>query len=157
LKTALEFLPREELFQMDEDALFAMAMRIVALDAKPQVRVFVRSDPFERFVSAMVYVPREQLSSELREEIMRVLARAYSGSCTNFNVQVTESPLARITIEITTTPGQIPEVDTGKLEQQIADLANIWSVSLHDAIIDEFGDEGGQKIVSSYLNAFPAA
>ena len=155
LKTVLEFLPREELFQMDEDALFAMAMRIVALDARPQVRLFVRRDPFERFVSALVYVPREQLSTELREEIMRTLAKAYEGNCVNFNVQVTESPLARVSIEIATKAGAIPEVSVSRLEQQIADLANVWSAALHDAIIDEFGDLHGQKVASSYLRAFP--
>ncbi len=157
LKTVLEFLPREELFQMEEDALFTVAMRIVALDAKPQVRLFVRRDPFERFISAMVYVPREQLSTELREEIMRLLARAYHGQCVNFGVHASESALARVTLEIATTPHAIPEVSVSALEHEIADLANIWSVALHDAIIDAFGEDEGEKITSSYLRAFPPA
>ena len=48
--TVLEFLPRDELFQMDEERLFATAMGIVSLEAKPRVRLFVRPDAFERFV-----------------------------------------------------------------------------------------------------------
>ncbi len=157
LKTALEFLPREELFQMDEDALFAVAMRIVALDARPQVRLFVRTDTFERFISAMVYVPREQLSTELREEIARTLERAYQGTSSGFNVQVTDSPLARIMIEVVTTPGNIPDVQVAALEKQISGLANVWRVALHDAILGAFGDVEGQKLAATFANAFTPA
>ncbi len=157
LKTALEFLPREELFQMDEESLFHMAMRIVALDAKPQVRLFVRTDAFERFVSAMVYVPRERLSTELRLNITSILENAYAGRTVNYHVQVTESPLSRITIEIATKPGNIPAADVVALENAIAARANVWSAELHDAIIEAYGDAKGQALAMAYANAFPPA
>ncbi|MEJ0009145.1 MAG: hypothetical protein WDN72_00495 [Alphaproteobacteria bacterium] len=157
LKTALEFLPREELFQMDEESLFSMAMRIVSLDAKPQVRLFLRLDPFERFVSAMVYVPRERLSTELREQIIRVLEVAYGGRVSNYAIQVTESPLSRVTVEVETTPGTIPEMSVEGLESQIAAFASVWSDALHDALIALAGEDEGQKLTQSFAHAFPPA
>ena len=82
LKTVLEFLPRDELFQMDEERLFATAMGIVSLEAKPRVRLFVRPDAFERFVSAMIYLPRERFTSDLRVSVIRSgLGCATEGKC----------------------------------------------------------------------------
>ena len=157
LKTALEFLPRDELFQMNEDALFDMAMRIVSLETKPEVRVFVRRDPFQRFISAMVYIPREQFSTSVREEVVRVLEKAYGGTFNSFYTQVTDSPLARVTIMIATKPGEIPEVDENALEEKITALASRWSDALHEAILNRFGIDEGEGLTQSYANAFPPA
>jgi glutamate dehydrogenase len=157
LKTTLEFLPRDELFQMDEESLFRMAMRIVSLEAKPQVRIFIRRDAFERFISAMVYVPREQFSTAVREEIVRVLETTYAGKFTAFYTQVTDSPLARVTIQIETTPGAIPQVDEDELERKIIALASRWSDALRDAIIHRLGHDQGEQLAQSYANAFPPA
>ena len=157
LKTILEFLPRDELFQVEEERLFHTAMGIVSLDAKPEVKLFVRPDGFERFVSAMVYVPRERFSSDLRDGIIRMLEHAYAGRSSTFYTQVTDSPLARLHVMIETTPGQVPEVDEAVLEAHIASRANVWADALRDAVIGSFGDEMGTPLAQSFANAFPPA
>lgn len=156
LKTTLEFLPRDELFQMDEESLFRMVMRIVSLESKPQVRLFVRHDAFQRFINAMVYIPREQFSSAVREEVVRVLSKAYDGHLSSFYTALTDSPLARVTIMIATTPGHIPQVDEEALEEKITALASRWSDALHEAILNHFGVDAGEALSQSYANAFPA-
>ncbi len=157
LKTALEFLPRDELFQMDEESLFRMAMRIVSLEAHPQLRLFIRHDPFERFISAMAYIPREQFSTSVREEIARMLERTYQGRFRAFYTQITEAPLVRLTILVETNPGTIPAVDESLLEQQVKALASRWSDALRDAIFTRFGIAHGEPLAQSYANAFPPA
>jgi glutamate dehydrogenase len=157
LKTTMEFLPRDELFQMNDEQLFQMAMRIVSLDAKPQVRVFVRQDAFQRFVSAMVYIPREQFSTAVREEVVKVLERAYHGKFSAFYTQITDAPLARVTILLETTPGDMPETDETTLEQKITELASIWSDALHDSIVQIFGAKEGAGVAQTFANAFPSS
>lgn len=156
-KTMLEFLPRDELFQIDEEVLFQTIMGIVSLDAKPQVRLFLRHDKFERFVSAMVYIPRERFSSSLRAEIIRILERAFAGQSTTFYTQLTDSPLARLHALIETTPGAVPTVDTPALEQQIVSVANNWADALRDAATRQFGEERGLSLAQSFTAAFPLA
>ncbi len=157
LKTILEFLPRDELFQMDEERLFQTAMGIVALDAKPQVRLFVRHDPFERFVSSMVYIPRERFSSDMRLEIIRILERAYSGSNSSFYTQLTDSPLARLHILTETAHGAAKAVDEAALEQEITSRASIWADSLRDALVAINHEDAGEALAQSFATAFPAA
>lgn len=157
LKTVLEFLPRDELFQIDEERLFHTAMGIVSLEAKPRVKLFVRPDTFGRFVSAMVYIPRERFTSDLRDGVVRLLEKTYAGRSSAFYTQLTDSPLARLHVLIETTPGKVPEVEEAALEAQIASRANIWSDALRDAIITSFGEDSGTPLAATFANAFPPA
>ncbi len=156
LKTILEFMPRDELFQMEEERLFQTAMGIVSLEAKPQVKLFTRHDPFGRFVSAMIYTPRERFSSDLRGEMIRMVEKAYGGSASTFYTQLTDSPLARLHI-LTETPGKVGDVDEAMLEADIAERANNWADSLHDAIVNGLTNEDGEALAQSFADAFPAA
>lgn len=154
LKTILEFMPRDELFQMDDERLFQTAMGIVSLDARPQVKLFVRPDPFARFVSAMVYIPRERFSSDLRGEIIRMVEVAYGGRASTFYTQLTDSPLARLHI-LTETGGDIKSVDESALEQQIAARANNWTDGLRDALATRFKGDEGEALAQTFATAFP--
>ena len=55
LMNVLESYPRDELFQIDVPALTKNALAIVALADRPRVRVLSRIDPFDRFVSVIVF------------------------------------------------------------------------------------------------------
>jgi glutamate dehydrogenase len=154
LKTILEFMPRDELFQMENETLFQTAMGIVSLESRPQVKLFVRHDPFERFVSAMVYIPRERFSSDLRGEIIRMVEMAYGGRTSTFYTQLTDSPLARLHI-LTETPNKVRAVDVAALEKQIAGRANNWADSLRDAIMANFKGDEGEALAQSFADAFP--
>ena len=69
LANVLEHYPRDELFQVDEPTLYQNAIAILQLDERPRVRVLPRRDRFDRFVSVLVYVPRERYDSDIRAKI----------------------------------------------------------------------------------------
>jgi glutamate dehydrogenase len=155
LKAILEFTPRDELFQFPEDELFDYAMGVLSLESKPGVRLFTRRDAFERFVSCIVFVPRERFSTSLREEVQVILARAFEGTVTAYYTQMTDSPLARLHLIIATTPGHIPQTDTGVMEAQIAKVTHRWSEGLFDALCEHMEEEAAESILHSYAEAFP--
>src|SRR5205085_10787324 len=62
----LDTFPRDELFQTDEDPLFDTVIGVLNLQERQRIAVFVRRDPLERFVSCLVYVPRDRYDSQLR-------------------------------------------------------------------------------------------
>ena len=154
LKTILEFLPRDEIFQMDEDELFDVSMGIFALEARPGVRIFARTDTFERFVSCMVFTPRERFSTALREQIQLLVEKAYNGQVTNFSTQITEAPLARLHLMIKTAPGDIPSVDVRAIESEIAKRAYLWSDQLFEALMIKYGENQGERFARTYGRAF---
>ena len=44
-------------------------MAILQLEERPRVRALPRRDRFDRFVSVLVFVPRDRYTSDLRERI----------------------------------------------------------------------------------------
>ena len=75
LVNVLENYPRDELFQIDEDTLYRFALAILQLDERPRVRVLARRDRFDRFVSVLVFVPRERYDSDIRAQDRRLSRR----------------------------------------------------------------------------------
>ena len=46
---------------MGEDELLVTALAILHLNDRPRVKLFARRDPFDRFVSLLLFLPRESL------------------------------------------------------------------------------------------------
>src|SRR5262249_30870775 len=97
LVNVLESYPRDELFQIDDDTLFQFTHEILALEERPRVRVLVRPDKFDRFVSVIVFVPRDRYDSAVRERIGKYLAEAFAGRVSAYYPSFPEAmPLTRV-------------------------------------------------------------
>ena len=87
----LETYPRNELFQISDEELYETALGILTLGERQRLRLFVRRDPFDRFVSCLVYVPREAYGTDLRMKFQRILMSAFAGTASEFDVQLDET------------------------------------------------------------------
>jgi hypothetical protein len=125
LVNILDTYPRDELFQTGEDDLLRTATGIVHLEDRQRLRMFVRRDPFERFVSCLIFAPRENYTTELRQKWQAILQKAFNGSGSDFNVHLAESALARVHIIVRTTPGKIPAFDVHALERALQKLGAV--------------------------------
>src|SRR5207253_1297062 len=106
----LETYPRDELFQISVDELFDNAIGILRLQERQRVRLFLRRDHFERFVSCLVYVPRDRYTTAVRQRMAAILKEAFMGTSVDFTALVTESVLARLHFVVHTVSGAIPDV-----------------------------------------------
>ena len=79
LMEIIETYPRDELFQISEDELFEIALGILHLGERQRVRLFVRRDPYGRFVSCLVYLPRDRFHTENRRRVQEILQEAFGG------------------------------------------------------------------------------
>ncbi|MEA2180504.1 MAG: glutamate dehydrogenase, partial [Solirubrobacteraceae bacterium] len=152
-KALLEILdsyPRDELFQIDVRTLFDHAMGILGLGERQLVRVFARQDEFERFVSFLVYLPRERFNTENRIKAQEILREAAGGEDVDFNLRLTESVLVRLHIVVTTKPGTVGDLDVWELEHRIADATRSWADDLRLAL------RGGEDW-RRFAEAFPIA
>ena len=111
LANILETYPRDELFQIAEDELFQVAQEILHLQERQKIRLFLRRDPFARFVSCLVYVPRERYNTEIRRRFQDILQQALGGTEVEFQAQFSESILARIQFIVRTPDGIPADVD----------------------------------------------
>jgi glutamate dehydrogenase len=148
--------PRDELFQISERELLPIALGILQLGERQRFRLFTRRDTYDRFVTCLVFSPREQYTTDLRRKWQAILVDALCGHASEFDVSVTASPLARVLFTIYTTPGQIPSFDTRELEARLAQAARRWEDNLRDALIERLGEARGTEFYHQFGDALPA-
>jgi glutamate dehydrogenase len=154
LANVLEHYPRDELFQIDEDTLFHFAMAIMRLDERPRVRVLARHDRFDRFVSVIVYVPRERYDSTMRVRIGDYLAKAFEGRVSAFFPFFPEGPMVRVHFIIGRDGGNTPDVPQETLEREVARTVRSWTDSLADALAAAHPPEQARRLFARYGEAF---
>ncbi|WP_425350224.1 NAD-glutamate dehydrogenase [Phyllobacterium phragmitis] len=133
LLNVLEDYPRDDLFQIDVDTLMANAEGILALGERPRVRALPRIDPFGRFVSVLVYVPRDRYDSIVREKISQYLMRVYDGQSIDFHPSFMEGTLTRVHFIIRRAEGTVPEVARETLEAEIRAIVRTWEDAVQEA------------------------
>ncbi|TAL36294.1 MAG: NAD-glutamate dehydrogenase [Phenylobacterium sp.] len=157
LKNIVENHPRDELFQISEDELLEIALGILHLSDRPRVKLFERKDPFDRFASVLLFVPRDRYDSDLRKKAGDILTEAYGGRLSAYYPSFSDSPLARVHFIIGFTPGQHRLPDLRRLEAEITEAARTWE-DRFDAEVRASGREAGAvgDVVARYREAFPA-
>ncbi len=156
LSNILETYPRDELFQADVADLHRIAQGILALQERQRVALFLRRDRFERFVSALVFVPRDVMDTRLRIRLGETLAHAFAGRLSATYIQIGDSPLARLHYIVATTPGAVPEVDAKALERVLAEAARSFFDRLAEALAAAAGEGAAQASLARWGEAFPA-
>ncbi len=154
LVNVLENYPRDELFQLDDDTLYHFALAVLQLDERPRVRVLPRLDRFDRFVSILVYVPRERFDSDVREAIGDYLADAYNGRVSAFHPFFPEGPLVRVHFIIGLSGGEVPHPDRGTLERAVEAIVRTWIDELEDELARAYDPVKARAMFAQYRNAF---
>ena len=153
----LENHPRDELFQADEDELCATLLGIAELRDRPRVRLFARTDRFDRFVSALLFVPRNRYDAAFEERAGRLLAAAHGGRLSAAYPAFGDSPMARVHYIIGLTPGDHPRPDLVELERQLAETSLGWSDRFKTAAVASHGAIGDiDDLLPRWSDAFGA-
>ena len=157
LQNILETFPRDDLFQATDDELLDIATGILHLKERQRLRLFARKDPFDRFVSCLVYVHREKYNTEVRLRIQNILMQAFNGESSTFTTQFNESVMAQLWFSIRAKPGKIPEYSISELEAQLREATQSWEEELQRALLEQCGEEQGNTLFQRYGQAFPTA
>ena len=155
LRNILETWPRDELFQTPEDELLTMALGVLHLYDRPRVRLFARRDPFDRFISVLMFVPRERYDSGVRERAGKILADAFEGRVSAYYPSFSDAPLARVHYVLGVTPGRHGDPDLAALETEIAETARTWEDRFEAAVRDGGAPGRVAQTLARYQTAFP--
>jgi glutamate dehydrogenase len=139
--------PRDELFQSSSDELARTVRSIVNLYERRKVRLFLRRDPFHRFYSGLLYLPRDRYNTQVRERIEGHLLAALRGSHVESQVLMSDSALARLHLLIRTTAAT-RAIDEDALENDITHLIRTWHDELAAALITEHGEAEGRQLAA---------
>ncbi len=157
LLAVLESFPLDELFHLSLDELARLSREILLLQAHHQTRVFLRSDSYGRFVSALVFLPRHRYSTAVRLRIEQELKQAFRSSSLEFEVRLSESPMARVFFRILLPAGGQPDVDPAALERSIVSATRTWAEGLDETLRDRLPPVEASRLSALWSAAFPAS
>ncbi|HEX7107212.1 MAG TPA: NAD-glutamate dehydrogenase domain-containing protein, partial [Acidothermaceae bacterium] len=152
----LEDLPRDEMFQTTLPELYETAIGVLHLQERRRLRLFMRKDVYGRFVSCLVYLPRDRYSTQVRLRMQDILMDALGGTSIDDTLRVADSVLARVHFVVRVDTDAITDVDRDALESRLVDATRTWDDDFSEALEERFGD-ANRGMADRYVGAFPEA
>lgn len=153
-----ETYPREEIFQLTSQDLAHTAHRVLAIGERRQTRLFVRGDDYGRFVSALVYLPRDRYNTAVRQKIAAILSAAVGSEGIDYSARVSESVLARLHFVLRLPVGQrVGQMAVDDVELQIAAATLTWEDEFRTAFSAVYGPDATQRLMERLDGSIPAA
>ncbi|MFF3864987.1 NAD-glutamate dehydrogenase [Micromonospora sp. NPDC001898] len=152
----LETYPRDELFQIKTEDLYHAVIGVLRMAGRRQLRVFLRRDAYGRFISCLIYLPRDRFTTQNRLRMQDILLRELNGVGVDYTTRVTESMLARVHFIVRTDPTRPPgDIDADLLAEELADATRLWDDDYRLVLERKLGDEQAKHLFSRYADAFP--
>ncbi|MGB7449540.1 MAG: NAD-glutamate dehydrogenase [Ornithinimicrobium sp.] len=153
----LEAYPRDELFQASVDQLSETAYEVLHLQERRRSQLFVRPDEFGRFVSALLYIPKDRYTTSVRMRMQELLKQAYDSESVDYAARVGESVLAQLHFVVRMPKGVgVPKVDTEDLQRRLIEATRSWNEKLSQIVEEQFdGDALAGDALAHYAGAFP--
>ena len=158
LLDVLETYPRDELFQTPIEGLVRIAEAVLRTRARRQLRLFVRRDDYGRYLSCLVYLPRDRYTTTVRERIASILKTRLGGDSVEYTARVSESLLARLHVVVRPKKGEmIGDFDHADLERRLSEATRSWRDDFAVSVHSQYGEEEGARLAKTYSDSFPEA
>jgi glutamate dehydrogenase len=144
----LEDYPREELFEISADELTPIALGVLRLSERKQTRLFLRRDRYGRYMSCLVYLPRDRYTTRVRLRAQEILREALNGASVDYSATVGDSALARLHVVVRAERGQVvPQVDGAALERKLSAAVRSWDEDLTAEAIRVLGEDRARTLL----------
>ena len=153
LAAILDTYPRDELIQVPAEVLCATAVAIHEIQERILTRVFLRRDRYERFWTALVYLPRDRYDTQARLAVQDILTKTLDSGDVVYETLVSNSTLARLYYVIHGGVGE-DAVDPEEVEHRVASAVRGWTDDLQDALVEDHGEDRGMVLADRYGTAF---
>jgi len=150
----METYPRDELFSTPVTELADVAAEVLKLRERMRTRLFLRSDPYGRYVSCLVYLSRDRYNTKVRLAVQELLRRVLGGTQLDYSAIVDETPVARLHIVVRAERGQqLATVNVAALEQEIAAAVRSWDDDLAREAIAQLGEGPGRALLAEFADS----
>jgi glutamate dehydrogenase len=152
LVAAFNSFPKQELFRSRIDELREQLRVVLDVENEAHVRLRLAADAVRGVVTALVIMPRDRFSAEVRGRIQAALATRLAGRLVHYYLALGESYTARLHFCFAAPP---PAANLEhELSEEIARLARSWEDLLREHLIDRFGAGRGRELLTRWAPAF---
>ncbi len=156
LQQILDNFPRDELFLSTSAELYELVTGVARINERYMVRLFMRRDLYGKFVTCLVYVPRDVFTTRLRLRIQTLIGEALGTEECEFTTWFSESILARVHLVFKVDPDRALDYNQQALQDRIVALTRSWADNLQEALIEAQGEEKALELFHQYRDAFPS-
>jgi glutamate dehydrogenase len=152
----LEGYPREELFEISAEELTPIALGVLRLRERKQTRLFLRRDRYGRYMSCLVYLPRDRYTTKVRLRAQAILKEALHGESVEYSALVGDSALARLHVVVRAEKGhQLPPVDAAALERRLTTAVRSWDEDLAADAVRLLGEDRARDLLDMCSTKIP--
>ncbi|MEO0057891.1 MAG: hypothetical protein RIT17_1364, partial [Pseudomonadota bacterium] len=151
---AFTSLPNDLLIAFGRDRVTELATTKMALIDRPRPRLVMVPATLERHVFAFVWLPRDQLTTDVRLQVQAMLLATPGAALLDWSLEVEGSTLAllRFLIDVR---GCASLPDPAKIEAQLVDLLRGWNEAVETHLATGDDDGRAAALAARYAPAFP--
>ena len=157
LSQILYTFPVEDLLLCTEETLLNNVVEVLHAQERKELKLFMRCAGNKKFVIATLYVPRDIYSTEVRRTFEELICRTLEVEDIDFQTYLSESNLARLRVVLRLKSPLDQVLEEQAIQERMKQLTRRWCEEMHDALIEQFGEERGIKLTKKYTDAFPAS
>ncbi|MDO8432302.1 MAG: NAD-glutamate dehydrogenase [Candidatus Binatus sp.] len=152
--SAFNSFPKDELFRAPAPELVRQLRLILDVKRESEVRLILTPDVHHGHVIALVVMPRDAFSAEVRQRIQSAIAERLQGTLVYYYLALGEGYTARLHFCFATDQPKASVIR--ELEAEIIRLARRWPDRLREKLIEQFGAKRGAELAARWKDAFSA-
>ncbi|CAN5176047.1 NAD-glutamate dehydrogenase [soil metagenome] len=154
LTATLETWPRDEMVQASVDELVRASTAANREHGRRRLHLTTRRDPYGRFVSVLVWMPRDNYTTAVRERFRSLLRDRLGAGEIEFTVAISDQTTARVTF-IVHDPDPEATLDETDLARLLADSSRNWNDDFELALT-KAGRNAAWGVPAAYTEDYPA-
>ena len=154
VKTIFNSMPKEELFLTSAEQIGEDVRTVLTAYDTDEVRVALRGDILHRGVSAMVIIPGDRYSTDVRKRVEKMLVATFEGELLNFYLAPGGRDQARLHFYLGARPGLIETIEASEIEVSIGQLIRSWGDRVREGLEGARPADEARRLARRYGEAF---
>ncbi len=151
----LNGIPRDELFYLDEEHIYNMGQNVLNMSDQHSLTLSIRPDIYGRYITVMVFLPKEKYSVALKSRIYKILEQHLKGKTTSDNVLLDELDYARLIFVVSFSEPCVVSYNQVEIEKALLEAALGWEDYLERLINSRYDEVNTATLLARYQKAFP--
>ncbi|MCJ2181748.1 NAD-glutamate dehydrogenase [Novosphingobium sp. 1949] len=154
LAHALTSLPHDLVLGLAAADVERLAGTMTGLVDRPRPRLLLATAPLVRHLFAFIWLPRDMVSTQMRQRIQALVEDATSAPALDWSLQVESGNLAMLRYTFDIREGA-SEPDEADLDHRLQVMLRGWSEAVGAALAQQFEPARAEAIALRYAEAFP--
>ena len=148
-------LPHDLLVAADPVQLERLVLTAMSIADRPRAKVELLLSPLRRHLFAFVWLPRDAVSTTLREAIEATLVARSGANVLGWTLVLEDGAAALLRLTLDVREGQMP--DAAALDAEVSAMVRGWEPAIEAALAEHIEPSRAAALAKRYADGFPLA